>query len=135
MTASSFIIPSIVAIVVFLIYMLVVQLANRQDTTRERVKRLAGAGYNGAEGEDVTDPLRQDQDDVPARHIPRADPARLVGVDTEGFRKKSQLRFYRSGLNSPNAPIYYLFLKRVGFLFFLIALPYHLQGRHRHARA
>jgi len=43
---------------------------------------------------------------------------RAIGINTEAFRKSSQLRFYRSGIISLNGPVYYLFFKRIGFLFF-----------------
>jgi len=125
MSSTALIIPAIVAIVVFLIYMVVIQFFGKQETVRDRMQRMTlgetnnfAATQQQAEA-DQGDPLYSEQE-YSGLGVLFHSLLNLIGVDVEDFRKKSQLRFYRAGLNSPNAAIYYLFFKRIGMVIFLI---------------
>jgi tight adherence protein C len=120
MSGNTLILPAIAAIIVFLLYMLAMQMTNRQDTTRERLRRLAGPQEENKEKEvEAIDPLHQEQEMSPLAALLNG-LMRAVGIDTETFRKNAQLRFYRSGIISLDGPVYYLFFKRIGFIFFLM---------------
>jgi len=119
MTGSALILPAIAAIVVFMVYMLAMQMAAKQETTRDRIRRLTDLPDNEKEaGIESGDPLRQELDMSPLA-ITLEQVLRAIGINTEAFRKNSQMRFYRAGIQSPDAPIFYLFFRRIGFLFFL----------------
>jgi tight adherence protein C len=119
MYSGSLIISSIVAISVFLLYMVVMQFTNKQQTMRERIRRIAVSEDNENAHEES---FNNEQEPSPfGSSLNRI--LRVIGIDTETFIKKSQLRFYQSGIQSPDAPIYYLFFKRIGIgLFIIIAI-------------
>jgi tight adherence protein C len=119
MSANTFIFPSLVAAVVFVLYMLVMKIAGHQESTSDRIRRLAGNPEAAKEEDAIVDPLRQEQEMSPlAETLEQLMSA--IGMDTEGFRKNSQMLFYRAGIHSPNGPVYYLFFKRIGFVLFLL---------------
>ncbi len=45
---------------------------------------------------------------------------RAMGINTEEAARKLELRFANAGINSPDAPIYYLFFQRIGCLVLLL---------------
>ncbi len=111
MSGNTLILPLIAAIIVFLLYMIAIQLAGKKETVRERVQRISGLP-DDRHSSTMVDPLRTEHDYSPVglflSHLLNA-----VGINTENFRKHSQLRFYRAGVQSPDAPIYYLFCKYI----------------------
>jgi len=127
MSDAGLILPITIGIIVFLLCMIVFFFTNKEGSTRERLRRMVNSTaptelqkQEEAKEEPPAEPLRSDQDlSGPAIFCDQI--LRLMGIDTNSFRKTSQLRFYRAGLNSPDAPIYFLFFKRIGFVSLLIA--------------
>jgi tight adherence protein C len=121
MNGTAFILPTLAAITVFLIYTLAMHMTSRGESTSDRVRRMTSAPPQPQEEEkvnEVIDPLRQEADPS-ALAIVLDRLMNLVGINTEKFKKNVQLQFYQAGITSPNAPIYYLFFKRIGFVIFL----------------
>ena len=118
MSEKAYILPAIVAILVFLLYMLAMQITTRQDMTRDRIRKMAGMPDDTKQADTLVDPLRTDQELSPLASALEM-LLKAMGINVEAFRKRSQLLFYRSGIQSPGAPIYYLFFKRIGFLVFI----------------
>jgi Flp pilus assembly protein TadB len=118
-SGNAFILPAIAAIVVFMLLMVLMQMSNKQESTRERVRRMVGPDQQPQEKqpESIPDPLRQDQEMTGLATALDAF-MRAIGIDTEKFRKNSHLRFQRSGVTSLSAPVYFLFFKRIGCFFF-----------------
>lgn len=118
MSSSPLIIPTIAAIIAFLLYMLVMQITSRRDTMRERMQKMVDP-KDLAPVEALPDPLRHEQELSWLGSLLDG-LLRALAIDTDGFRKKNQLRFYQSGITSPDGPIYYLFFRRIGFIVFLV---------------
>ena len=105
---------SIIAIVlagsIFIIYMIIVQLSAGKEKVRQKVARVDNVNYD--QQDEFTESLRSD--DVPSDFAQAIEKLlRLLGMDTEKFRKDKQLYFYQAGINSPSAHIYYMFYKRI----------------------
>lgn len=130
MSGSALLLSAIAAIIVFLLYMVVMQIFIKNETSQVRLRRLAMPfSSKSSEAELI------DGEDAPAstssvvggrQELEMSSLAttldmlmRLIGIDTDGFRKKNLLYFYRAGAHSADAPIYYLFFKRIGFILFL----------------
>lgn len=119
MSGTPYLLPAIAALTVFLLYMIAMQITGKQGSTRERMQRLVGMGEaEPVATEAIADPLHQD-------HVPSGlcvvlgGILRAVGIDVETFRRKNQMKFYRSGISSPDAAVFYLFYKRIGFIVFI----------------
>jgi tight adherence protein C len=118
-SGSPFILPAVAAIIVFVLYMIAMQLTSKQDTTRERMRRLVSTGIvEEKPAESAPDPLREVQE-MSGLATVLDQLMRAIGINTEAFRKSSQLMFYRSGIHSLSGPVYYLFFRRIGFIVFL----------------
>jgi len=115
---GNLILPSIVAIAAFLLCMVVMQVMGRRESARERLQRFTSGGAAAPQENDLEDPLRQNQDMSPLAVV-LEQVMRLIGINTEAYRKNTQMRFYRAGIQSLDGPIYFLFFKRIGFLLFL----------------
>ncbi len=124
MSGNLLLLPAIAAILVFLLFMVVSQLTNKKENIRERMERIVGEENALSNAGDAS----EFDDDVVEASSPLANMCdhilRAMGMDTETFRKESQLRFYRAGLGSYNAPTYYLFFKRIGIVFFVLIAAY-----------
>jgi len=123
------ILSALAAIAVFTVYMAIVNYATRKDTVRERVKRLVPGsggvddGYGSSSsggGGDLIDPdsLFANADRSPLVSLMEG-LLLATGSDVKGYMKKNELRFYQAGMQSANGAIAYLFMKRLGFLFFI----------------
>jgi tight adherence protein C len=116
MTANTLLLPSIAFLVVFLALMVIGHFATKQETMRNRVQRMTNPKGGPTPKEDaIEDPLRlEHESSFFAGFCEQA--LRMMGVNTEQLRKDSAMRFYRSGIQSPDAPVYFLFIKRVMFV-------------------
>ena len=108
------IIPTIVAVVVFMIYMMIITAAGRKDSVRERVKRL-GTGELGEFTEPVSSELGLVHDEEKTGLASALEPLlRGMGINIDKYQRRHQLRFYRAGFMSPSAPILFLGAKWIG---------------------
>lgn len=51
----------------------------------------------------------------------------MIGTDISGFHKSKQMQFYRAGIVAPEAPVYFLFFKRIGIVVFLVLAYFTMQ--------
>lgn len=119
MNMYSLIIPSIVAVLIFLGMMLLSQRIDKKESIRERMQRMAGPKAVEEDTEAAVNVLYSEQEPSDfAKFLEKI--LLLTGADTMAFRKKSQLLFYRAGVGSAEAPIYYLFYKRILWIVVLL---------------
>lgn len=121
MLSTSIIFPTIVALIIFILSFGVLQRIGRQETMQERIKRLAGSDAE-ATLENIEESLRLEPDNSPLALF-LSQIVRLTGVNPKTYHHEHHLRFYRAGLLSSDATIYYLFCKRIlVFVLLLLAL-------------
>jgi len=110
MFSSASLIAIIAAASLFIVYMIVIQISGKKEKVREKVGQLDNVSYEQQEA--FTDSLRSENTPSDfARNIESI--MKLMGMDTEKFRKEKQLYFYQAGISSPSAYIYYMFYKRI----------------------
>ncbi|HEU5047596.1 MAG TPA: type II secretion system F family protein [Rickettsiales bacterium] len=119
--------PVVVAAVVFLLSILGAVLFSGKAKTSERLKKLredrdTGGGGNDTDNDYFLESLRSEREPA-ALAVFLASMFKAIGMDVEAFRVNNQLRFYQAGIQSPDAPIYYLFFTRVlSVVFVLVAI-------------
>jgi tight adherence protein C len=117
--SDTLMIPSIISVVIFLVVMLFAVFFDRTRNMQERVRRIATPAAGGDMHNDpVIDSLyNEEKSSGLAAVLERL--LSLVGVNMVKFRKTSQMRFYRAGISSSDAPIYFMAFKRFGVVIFL----------------
>lgn len=115
---QSILFPAIASVVVFLIVMLFNSLLDKGKNIQGRVRKIAQTDSGGS-SDPVLDSLYEEEETGGMAKFMSA-MLRVIGTDVEKFRKTSQMRFYRAGVTSPDAPIYFLFFKRFGIFVFLL---------------
>ena len=123
---SSLIVPIIVAIVIFFISMLGVQMFSAKEKTGERLKNImqskGEAEHTDHENDYFLDSLRSEKEPSAFATF-LAGMLKGLGIDVETFRINNQLRFYQAGIQSPDAPFYYLLYNRIlSVVFVLVAI-------------
>lgn len=115
MELSDMIIPAIVAVIIFVLYMLLVT-AGRKDRVRERMKRLSTDGEEMGEFTDTLLPdLQTEEGEKKSALATALEPLlRMIGANPDRFRREQQLRFYRAGMTSQDTPVLYLAAKIIG---------------------
>lgn len=112
-------IPTMVAVLVLVIYVIVVQVVSKKQKTEERLKKLMESTTNVDTDESFLESLRSEKEPSPfavfLSHL-----FTMFGINMEDYRAKNQLRFYQAGIQSPDAHVYYLFFSRVMSVFFLM---------------
>lgn len=117
---EAFLLPILSATIVFISFMLIASsMRTSRGHVQDRVRRMAEENALAVGTGGGSESLSLDEDITPTAAF-MAGLLRLIGTDIEKFRKNSQMRFYRAGIQSASAPIYYLFYKRIGFLFVLL---------------
>jgi len=108
------IIPAGSAIIVFIGYMIIIQFLSKKGTVNERMQRLFGNTVltELPSIENYNEPVHADQQYSSFGSLIDAI-LRAAGINTEEFRKKSLLRFYRAGIASPDAPVIYQLYKYI----------------------
>lgn len=113
------ILPSLAAALIFLIVMLATSVLEKNKGVQERVRRIATPSDSATSSDPMMDSIyNEEKPSAMATFMEMV--LKLTGTNVDKFRKDSQMKFYRAGLTSPNAPVYYLFFKRIGFIFFLL---------------
>lgn len=112
------ILPSLAAAVIFLIVMLSTSVFEKNKGVQDRVRRIATSSDQVSSDPMMDSLYNEEKPTAMANFMEMV--LKLTGANVEKFRKESQMRFYRAGINSPSAPVYYLFFKRIGFIFFLL---------------
>jgi tight adherence protein C len=124
MNLTQLLLPAFAAIVVFILYMVALQFAHKKESVGQRVQRMLGDQPRvefEQDGNSVSDPLRADMERSPLA-VTLEGLLKVIGVNVEAFREKAQVRFYRAGVNSIDAPTYFLaFRYFVGPLCLLLA--------------
>lgn len=117
--SENIVLPGLAAILAFLLVMLGAMLTDKRKNVRQRVRRMASPSSSGGGNDPVLDSLYNEETTSGLANI-MSFMLRMIGTDIEKFRKNSQMRFYRAGVTSPDAPIYFMFFKRFGIVIFLL---------------
>lgn len=115
-------VPAIVAVSVFFVSMLGIQMLGKKEKTMERLKRIMQAkGNEGGESESdyFLDSLRSEKEPSALASF-LSGIFKSCGVKMEKFRADNQLSFYQAGIHSPDAIVYYFFYSRVMSIIFVL---------------
>lgn len=115
---ESLILPSLAAALIFLVVMLATSALEKNKGVQERVRRIATPSSDPASDPMMDSIYNEEKPSGLSNFMEMV--LKLTGTNVDKFRKESQMKFYRAGLSSPNAVVYYLFFKRIGFIFFLL---------------
>lgn len=113
---EALLLPSLAAAIIFLLVMISSSLFEKNKGVQERVRRIATP--SDPQSDPVMDSLYNEEKPSSMANFMQM-LLTLTGANIEKFRKDSQMQFYRAGITSIDAPVYYLFFKRIGFIFFL----------------
>lgn len=100
----------LVAIIVFCGFLLVDERMEVERRRRSLTARIAPDGQMQEEADELASPLDRERS---ARAAMMAKILHTMGVDTDTMVRKLARRFTQAGINSPDAPIYYLFFQRL----------------------
>ena len=131
---SSIILAIVAAVIVFCGYLLVDMVMadkRRKESLRARIAPDGSSiGGQPNDGYEVETPVGLNGEPSP-RAQSFAKILRTMGINTDEAVRKLDLTFARAGMNSPDAPIYYLFFQRVGALgLLMVALFLFLGAAH-----
>ena len=115
---ESLILPSLAAALIFIVVMLATSVLEKNKGVQERVRRIATPSADPTSDPMMDSIYNEEKSSAMATFMEMV--LKLTGTNVDKFRKESQMKFYRAGLNSPDAAVYYLFFKRIGFIFFLL---------------
>lgn len=115
--SEALVIPSLAAIVIFLLVMLSSAMLDKKKGVQERVRRIAAPASEGADP--VIDSLYTEEKQS-GLAVFMEGLLKLTGINVDKFRSENQMMFYRAGISSPDAAVYFLFYRRIGFVFMLL---------------
>lgn len=116
MDITAYIIPALAATLVFTLYWLAVNMAGKKDSVSERVKRMVPLTSDKLPEESTSITLESEQSGL-AKACQQI--LEMVGINVEKYRREENMKFYRAGWVSPDAPVYYLFYKKI-FMWFVL---------------
>ncbi len=115
---ESLMLPGLAAALIFLIVIFATSALEKNKGVQERVRRIATPSDDMPSDPMMDSIYNEERPSAMANFMEMM--LKLTGTNVEKFRKESQMKFYRAGITSPNAVVYYLFFKRIGFIFFLL---------------
>ena len=119
----------LIAIIVFCSYLIVTMMLADKRRRESLRSRLApdGSSMNDHHEETLTAGLNGDPSPGAARLLAFL---KSLGINTEESARKLELRFANAGINSPDAPIYYLFFQRIGAMVLLLLALFFFSSAH-----
>ncbi|MBN8531356.1 MAG: type II secretion system F family protein [Alphaproteobacteria bacterium] len=108
--SASIVIPVIVGILVFTGYMAISSRLTKKSNVSEKIKKLAATGQEMA---DMSAALAASNE--PSQLAQSLEPLlAAIGVNMKKIRGEFQLKMLQSGIQSPDAPVYYAAMKNIG---------------------
>jgi len=103
---------AILALAVVVGVMMLLSRSDKQDTVSSRMHQIAKLDASGKEGEDYEEYETYQERSQLSYLLEKV--LHTFKIDYQEYERQLKLKFAQSGIDSPNAPIYYIFAKKIG---------------------